>query len=193
MLENMKQRNIKWIFIGGVDNVILKMADVTLLGMAIGKDVEIASKSIVKANPHEKVGVFCRMNNHPKVIEYTELSEEMAEEVDENGNLMFGESHIMCNLFSINAIEKISKEPLIYHSAFKKNSYIDEDGIEIIPEEPNSYKFEAFIFDSFEIFDEIAILRGKREDDFAPVKNKEGVDSPETAKKLYEEYWNRQK
>jgi len=191
MLDDMKKRNIKWIFIGGVDNVLLKMADVTLLGMAIDNDVEIASKSIVKANPHEKVGVFCRMNNHPKVIEYSELSKEMSEEVDEKGNLMFGESHIMCNLFTINAIEKISMEPLIYHSAYKKNSYIDESGKEIIPEEPNSYKFEAFIFDSFEIFDDIAILRGKREDDFAPVKNKEGVDSPETAKKLYEEYWKR--
>lgn len=193
MLANMKERGVKWIFIGGVDNAILKMADITLLGMAIDKDVQIASKSVVKANPHERVGVFCKMNNHPKVIEYSELPEKMAEEVDENGELKYGESHIMCNLFTIDAIEKISKEPLIYHSAFKKNSYIDENGKEVIPEEPNSYKFEAFIFDAFELFDDIAILRGKREDDFAPVKNKEGADSPKTAKELYEKYWERQK
>ncbi|CDB32716.1 uDP-N-acetylglucosamine pyrophosphorylase [Clostridium sp. CAG:575] len=193
MLADMKERGVKWIFIGGVDNAILKMADITLLGMAIDKDVQIASKSVVKANPHERVGVFCKMNNHPKVIEYSELPEKMAEEVDENGELKYGESHIMCNLFTIDAIEKISKEPLIYHSAFKKNSYIDENGKEVIPEEPNSYKFEAFIFDAFELFDDIAILRGKREDDFAPVKNKEGVDSPKTAKELYEKYWERQK
>ena len=193
MLYDMKERNIKWVFIGGVDNVILKMADVILLGMAIKKGVQIASKSVVKANPHEKVGVFCKMNGHPKVIEYSELPEKMAEEVDDDGELKYGESHIMCNLFSIDAIEKVSKEVLMYHSAFKKNSYIDENGREIIPEEPNSYKFESFIFDSFEFFDDIAILRGKREDDFAPVKNKEGVDSPKTAKELYEKYWERQK
>ena len=193
MLADMKERGIKWVFIGGVDNAILKMADTTLLGMAIDKNVQIASKSVVKANPHEKVGVFCKMNGHPKVIEYSELPEKMAEEVDNNGELKFGESHIMCNLFTIDAIEKISKEPLIYHSAFKKNSYIDENGKEVIPQEPNSYKFEAFIFDSFELFDDIAILRGKREDDFAPVKNKEGVDSPKTAKELYEKYWERNK
>ena len=81
----------------------------------------------------------------------------------------------------------------MYHSAFKKNSYIDDEGKEVIPQEPNSYKFESFIFDAFEFFDDIAILRGKREDDFAPVKNKEGVDSPRTAKELYEKYWERQK
>ena len=67
----------------------------------------------------------------------------------------------------------------------------DENGKEIIPEKPNSYKFESFIFDAFEFFDDIAILRGKREDDFAPVKNKEGVDSPKTAKELYEKFWNK--
>lgn len=190
-LADMKERGIKWVFIGGVDNALLKMADTTLLGLAISENVQIASKSIVKANPHEKVGVFCKMNGHPKVIEYSELPEKMAEEVDSDGELRYGESHIMCNLFTIEAIEKISKEPLIYHSAFKKNSYIDEDGKEVIPKEPNSYKFEAFIFDAFELFDDIAILRGKREDDFAPVKNKDGVDSPKTAKELYERFWNK--
>lgn len=192
-LADMKEKGIKWVFIGSVDNALLKMIDVTLLGMAIKKGVQIASKSVAKANPQERVGVFCKMNNHPKVIEYTELPEKMAEEVDSDGELKFGESHIMCNLYTIDAIEKISKEPLIYHTAFKKNSYIDENGKEVIPTEPNSYKFESFIFDAFELFDDIAILRGKREDDFAPVKNKEGVDSPKTAKELYEKYWQNRK
>lgn len=190
-LADMKEKGIKWVFIGGVDNVLLKMADVTLLGMTIKKDVQIGSKSVVKANPHEKVGVFCKMNGHPKVIEYAELPEKMAEEIDENGELKYGESNIMCHLFTIEALEKVSKETLMYHSAFKKNSYMDENGKEIIPEKPNCYKFESFIFDAFEFFDDIAILRGKREDDFAPVKNKEGVDSPKTAKELYENFWRK--
>ena len=192
-LADMKERGVKWIFIGGVDNALLKMTDTVLLGLTIDKKYQIASKSVVKANPHERVGVFCKMNGHPKVIEYTELPEKMAEEVDNNGELKFGESNILCHLYSIEAIEKISKETLMYHTAFKKNSYIDEDGKEVIPESPNSYKFESFIFDAFEFFDDMAILRGKREDDFAPVKNKDGVDSPKTAKELYEKYWERQK
>ena len=190
-LAEMKEKGIKWVFIGGVDNALLKMADTILLGMAIDKKVQIASKSIVKANPHERVGVFAKMNGHPKVIEYSEMPEKMAEEVDSDGELKYGEAHIMCNLYTIEAIEKISKETLIYHSAFKKNAYIDKEGKEVIPTEPNSFKFESFIFDAFELFDDIAILRGKREDDFAPVKNREGVDSPKTAKELYEKFWNR--
>ncbi len=189
-LAEMKEKGIKWIFIGGVDNVLLKMADVTLLGMTKDLGFEIASKSVVKANPHEKVGVFCKINGKPKIIEYAELPEKMAEEIDQNGELKYGESNIMCHLYTIDAIEKISKETLIYHTAFKKNSYIDENGKEVIPESPNSYKFESFIFDGFELFDNMGLLRVKREEEFAPVKNKDGADSPKTAKELYEKFWN---
>lgn len=192
-LAEMKEKGIKWIFVGGVDNALLKMADVTLLGMAKDLGYEIASKSVVKANPHEKVGAFCKINGKPKIIEYAELPKDMAEEVDENGELKYGESNIMCHLYTIDAIEKISKETLTYHTAFKKNSYIDENGKEVVPESPNSYKFESFIFDAFEFFDDMGLLRVKREEEFAPVKNKEGADSPKTAKELYEKYWETHK
>ena len=191
-LAKMKEDGIKWVFIGGVDNVLLNMVDTILLGLAIKKKVKIASKTVMKANPEEKVGVFCKQNGVPKVIEYAELPIKMAKQVNKDGKLKYGESHIMCNLYSIEAIEKVSKEVLMYHFAKKKNAYIDENGKEIIPKEPNSYKFESFIFDAFEFFDKIALVRGKREDDFAPVKNAEGVDSPKTAKELYEKYWERQ-
>ena len=117
----------------------------------------------------------------------------MAEEIDADGELKFGESNILCHLFSIEAVEKTSKEVLIYHTAVKKNSYINEKGKEIIPKEANTYKFEAFIFDAFDLFDNMAVLRVKREEEFAPVKNKEGADSPKTAKELYEKFWQKRK
>ena len=95
------------------------------------------------------------------------------ESVDENdnGELVFGESHIMCNLFTINAVKRSSTNELEYHIAFKKSNYVDKEGVWVEPTKENAYKFEQFIFDSFKIFDDIAILRGKREEDFAPVKN----------------------
>ncbi len=185
ILEDMQRRGIEWIFIAGVDNVLAKMVDPILTGLAIDKKCLAAGKSVVKNNPKEKVGVFCKKDGKPSVIEYTEITDEMAEAVDENGELLYGESHILCNLFNIKAIEEISRNKLPYHSAFKKAKYIDESGVIVVPQEPNAYKFEAFIFDAFERLDDMAIMRVKREDEFAPVKNAEGVDSPETAKKLY--------
>lgn len=188
IIENMKQNKVEWVYICSVDNVLLQMVEPVLLGLTIEQKNEIASKTIVKKNPQERVGVFCKKNNKPSVIEYTELPTDMAEMVDENNELIFGESHIMCNLFSINAIETIAEKTLPYHIAFKKiNHYIEGKLVE--PKEPNCYKFEQFIFDGFSFFKNITLLRGKREEDFAPVKNKEGNDSPKTAIELYNKYW----
>lgn len=188
MVKDMKERGIEWMFIAGVDNILANMIDPILIGLAIEKNVLAAGKSVVKSNPKEKVGVFCRKDNRPSVIEYTEISDEMAEMIDENGELLYGESHILCNMFNIRAIEEISKNKLPYHAAFKKATYKNEQGEIIKPESPNAYKFEAFIFDAFERLDDMAIMRVKREEEFAPVKNAEGVDSPDTARKLYLDY-----
>lgn len=187
VLENMKKRGIQWVFIGSVDNVLLEMVDPILLGLTIKENHKIGTKSVVKASPEERVGVFCKKNGAPGVIEYTELPQEMAKMTDEKGELVYGESHIMCNLFSMDALEKIAEEKLPYHTAVKKASYLKPNGEMVVPEEPNSYKFESFIFDSFGLFEDISVLRGIRSQDFAPVKNATGNDSPQTAKKLYEE------
>ena len=191
MVEKMKQLGVEWVFIGGVDNCLVKMVDPVLMGIAIDKGVTAAGKSVVKANPHEKVGAFCKKNGKPSVVEYSEITDEMAEATDENGELLYGESHILCNLFNISAIERMGSEPLPYHSAFKKATYIDKDGNKVVPTSPNAYKFEAFLFDAFGEVDDMAILRVKREEEFAPVKNATGVDSPETARELYNNFHNK--
>ena len=189
ILDDMKSKNIKWIFIGSVDNALLNMVDPILLGLTVSEGNKIGSKSVVKRSPDEPVGVFCKKNSKPAVIEYTELPTEMASETDEEGELLFGESHIMCNLYSLEALEIISQNTLPYHSAHKKAPYLDENGKMIKVTKPNAYKYEAFIFDGFVFFDGISILRGRREEDFAPVKNAEGQDSPQTAVELYNNYW----
>lgn len=186
--EKMLEDGTEWIFIGGVDNVLVKMVDSVLIGLAEEKHCLAAGKSVVKAGPDEKVGVFCTRNGKPSVIEYTEISKELANQTDENGELVYGESHILCNLFNIKRIQKIAANKLPYHSAFKKATYIDKDGNLVVPESPNAYKYEAFIFDAFASLDSMAIMRVKREDEFAPVKNATGVDSPETARQLYKNF-----
>ena len=189
IIYEMQNKGIEWVFIGGVDNVLVKMVDPVLIGLSIERNVLAAGKSVVKANPHEKVGVFCKKDRKPSVIEYSEISNELAEAVDEKGELLFGESHILCNQFNIKILEELAKNKLPYHVAFKKATYMDEKGNIISPTEPNAYKFEAFIFDAFSSIPEMLVMRVKREEEFAPVKNAEGVDSPETARKLYKDYF----
>lgn len=190
VLDDMRKRGVEWIFIGGVDNVLVKMADPLFIGYAIKEGYNVASKTIPKVGPGERVGVFCKKDGEPYVIEYTEISEELANARDENGELLYGEAHMLLNLFNIAALEEIEKYKLPYHVAHKKSSLINENGELIIPESPNAYKFEAFLFDAFAKMSDIGLLRGKREVDFSPVKNAEGVDSPETARRDYLNYHN---
>ena len=115
MTKKMRELGVEWLFIGGVDNCLVKMVDPILMGIAIQKNVTAAGKSVVKANPQEKVGVFCKKNGKPSVVEYTEIPKEMSEATDERGELIYGESHILCNLFNIDAVERMGKTPLPYH------------------------------------------------------------------------------
>ena len=191
IIDEMKENGIEWVFISGVDNVLVKLVDPILLGMSIDAKVLGAVKTIEKTDPKEKVGVFCRKNKKVGVIEYTEISEEMANMRDDYGALVYGDANAIFHLYNIKGLEKVSDVRLPYHTAVKKAKYIDSEGKLVIPEKPNAYKFELFIFDSYEMLDDVVVLRVKREEEFAPIKNAEGADSPETARKLYTDYWNR--
>ena len=191
-IEDMKKRGVEWIFIGGVDNVLVRMTDTMFLGFVAKNNFLGASKTIVKAYPEEKVGVFCKKDGIPSVIEYTEIPDDMARQTNTDGSLVYGESHMMLNMFNIKALEMVEKYKLPYHVAHKKCAFVNEEGEYIKPEAPNAYKFESFVFDAFPIIDgnKVGLYRGKREEDFSPVKNAEGVDSPETARRDYIAYHN---
>ena len=188
VLYNMKEKGIEWIFISGVDNILAKFVDPVFLGLQIEKNMQTASKSVVKAYAEEKVGVFCKRDGKPSVIEYSEISNELAEAKDEKGGFLLGDANIVNHQFHINLLEKISVEKLPYHVAFKKANYKNEKGEMIEATEPNAYKFEAFLFDIFSYVPDMLVFRVKREEEFAPVKNATGKDSPETAKELYENF-----
>ena len=170
MIDDMKSKNIKWVYICGVDNIMVKPIDPLFIGLTISKHMLLASKSIEKAYPEEKIGVFCRKNGRPSVVEYTELSENMRYKRNDDGTLTYKEGTFVSFLFSVEALEKIAKQDLEYHLAIKNGLY----------------KFETFTFDAFKFFDDMLIMKVERDEEFAPIKNKEGIDSPETAKEIYE-------
>ena len=190
VLKDLNARNVDWLVIGPVDNPLINMVDPIFLGVTASKNCMAAGKSVVKANPEERVGVFCKRNKKPSVIEYTEISQEMCNLRDKNGELVFGESNVNCNLFNMKRINEVAENELPYHAAHKKADYIDENGKLVVAEKPNAYKYETFIFDAFESMESMAILRVKREEEFAPVKNAEGVDSPATSRELYKKFYN---
>ena len=80
--------------------------DHLLMGVAIREGSQIATRSIFKNCPTERIGSLCIQDGKVKVIEYSELPRDMIEAKDANGEILFGESHVMCNLFSMKALDK---------------------------------------------------------------------------------------
>lgn len=184
MISDMKNRGIKWIFVSGIDNILVKVADPIFLALTINNGTEIGAKTIFKKDPYSRDWVFCKKNSKPAMLGYERITDEITN-ANLNGRFLYREINILCHLFSIDALEKISNMDLPYHRATKKNTYINEEGMKIVPEVPNSYKFETFIFDAFRFFDNITLLRVQEQKEFAPIKDPVGIYSPDTATKLY--------
>jgi len=183
-LCDMESRGVEYVFFCGIDNALVKMCDPVFLGFAAMSGQPCASKSVLKHNPDERVGVFCKIDSRPGIIEYSELTPKLRYATDEKGDLLYGDSNIVSHIIRTDALKGICGRGLPYHAAFKKASFIDRNGDMITPDEPNAYKFEAFIFDAFSSLDDMAILRVDRDNEFAPVKNAAGDDSPQSALEL---------
>lgn len=192
ILKEMEANGVKYLGIGNVDNILLNLLDEVFIGLMVKDNYELATKTVTKVSPEEKVGVVCKMNGMPGVVEYTEISKEMANARDLNGDLLFGEGYFGCCIFNKELLEKITNK-LYYHAAYKKNNYIDANGNIVEAQNPNTYKFEAFIFEGFNMAKDMLTVSVKREEEFAPIKNKDGVDSVETASILYNNYINLKK
>lgn len=188
IIAHMKEHGIKYLAIGNVDNILIHMVDPTAVGLMKENKIELLSKSFMKPTPEGKWGVFCKVNGKPRVIEYIETPRELLEARNEDGELIYGDAHFGCNYFDVDLLEKIVTEKLPMHAALKKNKGLNLNG-EV--EEMETYKFEAFIFDGFSMAEDIIVFRVSRNDEFAPIKNKEGEETAESAIKLYKEYYSK--
>ncbi|MEM7262976.1 MAG: UTP--glucose-1-phosphate uridylyltransferase, partial [Planctomycetota bacterium] len=184
---------IEYVFTYQVDNPMVNMCDPAFVGFHIIHNSDFSSKATPKNGPDEKVGVFCRSGSETRVVEYTELGEEEREARDENGKLRFSAGNIAVHVVSTDFLfpdDGESAFEMPYHVAKKAISYI-RDGEIVESAEPNSIRFESFLFDVLPLASNPVIMEVLREREFAPVKNLEGSDSPDTARALMQVEWAR--
>lgn len=183
-IELMHQEGIQWLNVFAVDNVLQRIADPCFVGATILKKCDVGAKVVRKNHPDEKVGVMCLADGHPSIIEYYELTDTLRNTVTDEGEPAYNFGVILNYLFEIKGLERIARNELPLHIVEKKIPYIDEAGNLVKPEEPNGYKFETLILDLIQMLDTCLPFEVIREKEFAPIKNKTGVDSIESAQKL---------
>ena len=187
VLDIIHENGIEYLNVFAVDNVLQRIADPVFLGAVLAKGCAVGSKVVKKAAQDEKVGVMCLEDGKPSIVEYYELTDEMRDARDKDGNPAYNFGVILNYLFRVRDLEEIMEKHMPLHIVEKKIPYMDEAGNFVKPEEPNGYKFETLVLDMIHLMDNCLPFEVIRNREFAPIKNKTGVDSVDTARALLKE------
>lgn len=187
LLEVIRSAGIEWLNIFAVDNVLQKIADPCFVGATLQKNCAVGAKVVRKNAPDEKVGVMCLEDGKPSIVEYYELTEELMNAKDSKGEPAYNFGVILNYLFNEKALEALLDGSLPLHIVEKKIPYLNEAGELVKPETPNGYKFENLVLDMIHQLDSCLPYEVVRNKEFAPIKNKTGIDSVESAKALLKE------
>ncbi len=184
LLDLVKKEGIEWLNVFAVDNVLQRIADPCFVGATIQKNCVVGAKVVRKNAPDEKVGVICLEDGRPSIVEYYELTDELMNAKDENGDPAYYFGVILNYLFRVPELIDIVENSLPLHIVEKKIPYLNEAGEAVKPETPNGYKFESLVLDMIHQMQSCLPYEVVREREFAPIKNKTGVDSVESARAL---------
>jgi len=184
-LEILEARGIEEISYFQVDNVLAKVLDPVFIGHHSRAGAEMSSKVVRKGYPEEKVGIIGMRGGKPGVIEYSDMSESDMTARGPDGDLKYWAGSIAIHMIRVAFVRRLENQGILlpFHRADKKVPFIDADGNRIEPDSPNGIKFESFVFDALGYASNPVTLEVRREEEFSPVKNATGVDSPETAKR----------
>jgi len=185
-IEHMKKRGIQYISYFQVDNPLINIIDPLFIGLHDLNNAQMSSKALIKRDPKEKVGNFCIVNGRVTVIEYSDLPDDKAQMRKPDGSLLFELGSIAIHVISVDFVEKLNKHGFVLpiHRAVKKIPHIDKNGSLINPDKPNGIKLETFVFDALPLAENSIILQTLRDEEFAPVKNAQGEDSPAVTQQM---------
>ena len=187
LLDVIKENGIEWLNVFAVDNVLQRIADPVFVGATLQNNVAVGAKVVRKNAPDEKVGVLCLEDGRPSIVEYYELTEELMNAKDAKGDPAYNFGVILNYLFRVTDLESLMDGKMPLHIVEKKIPCLDETGELVKPETPNGYKFETLVIDMIHMLDSCLPFEVERNKEFAPIKNKTGIDSVESARALLQE------
>ncbi len=176
VLATMEEKGIEYLFIANVDNILLNPFDDIVFGHIYSNKADLGIKTIIKENPEEKMGLCVNADDKFKIIEYIDMPKDKNDERCEDGTLKYKEGYFGVSYVSRDLLTRINTLKLPYHNAKKQNKYIDTNGNES-KKDINSIKYEMFIFDGFGLSNKTILYRVNREDEFAPIKDKDSVEN----------------
>ena len=189
-LKIMEDEGIEYLSYFQVDNPLVYCLDPTFIGMHEWNKAEMSSKAVQKNSTDEKVGTFVNLSEKLQVLEYSDIPPKLAQQKDRHGKMVYHLGNIAIHLINRNFVKRVTNttqiDRLPYHGALKKVKHIDGAGNKVTPEVPNAIKAETFVFDAIPLAQNASVFEIDRFEEFAPIKNASGNDSPETSQKIHQ-------
>ena len=176
-LDDCDARGVRYLSYGQVDNPLVQLCDPGLVGHHLAAGSEMTTQVVRKRYPTEKVGNVVLVDGRLQIIEYSDLPESAATQLDDAGQLKLWAGSIAVHVFDVAFLRRMSgqADALPFHRAIKKVPYVDAGGNRVDPEQPNAVKFERFIFDLLPSAENAFVVEGIPAEVFAPVKNAPGA------------------
>ncbi len=190
-LEDMRQRGLTTIFYFQVDNPLVDIAAPAFIGHHLRECSDFSLKVCAKRDANEGLGVVVERDGKIQIVEYTELTTRQKRETTSDGELLYLYGSVAIHIFSVNFLTRLADVGLPLHIAHKRVPYCDADGKTVNPDKPNAYKFEKFIFDAMAEARSCTCLAFERSEEFSPIKNASGDDSPATSRRDLSTKWAR--
>ena len=183
VLEELRARGVETVLTFQVDNPLLRLARPELIGFHALRGAEMSSVVVAKLAPEERMGVVATVDGRTAVVEYSDLPDVLAGRLAPDGSLELWAGSIAVHCLQRTFVERLTEGGLAlpFHRAEKRVPYVTPDGGLVEPERPNAVKFETFLFDALPLARAAATVESDRAEEFSPIKNAEGADSPETA------------
>jgi UDP-N-acetylglucosamine/UDP-N-acetylgalactosamine diphosphorylase len=191
-LDEMRAQGLRTLFYFQVDNPLVRIVDPSFIGLHREADAELSFKVVERITPDEKLGVLVTVDGRPQLIEYSDLSSDLAGRRVPEGTLELWAGSIAVHIFERSFIERLAGEQrLPFHRAIKKVAHVDDLGRIVEPAEPDAVKFEQFIFDALPLAERWTVVETDRTGEFEPLKNAVGPDSPATVhQRMSDEFGN---
>lgn len=181
LLDYLLNHGFSDLFYCQVDNPLVRIADPVFLGYHALARSECSTKVVRRQRIEEKVGVYVTLREKDAILEYSDFGGKHMEAIDETGSILYWAGNTAIHALSLPFVKKINDHSfaLPYHCANKTVEMIHGDGTQT---SVNVWKFETFVFDAIPLAERTCCVEVDRAEEFSPVKNREGQDSPATAR-----------
>ncbi len=193
IFADMESRGLKHLFFFQVDNPLCAVGDPAFVGFHDAEGSEYSLKVTRKRSGTDTMGTPAVVDGRPRMLEYTDpaFTEEIRTRLAPDGGLVLRYGNTSTHVFSTAFLKRVASVPLPLHLAFKKIPCVGPDGVTVKPEKPNGFKFEKFIFDILPLAEKTAFLAFERDEEYAPVKDRAGSNTPERAQELMQRAWRK--